>query len=261
MPITGNQRKRFFGIEGANSGGLSTYDDEKYEVIFGRQSRNYLNFDMLQYTPDGLLLAGAYQYRRGTSASQGHAGEIWISDDEGASFQRIRTAFSIVSALAYNDKYVFAGFGYGGGGGQLDLGSHVLRFPKTIFLDGVKREKKVAKIVMNNTGQTLIRELTPSACTYSVNMSPYAVVGILARVDNACTLTVQAHAYQHDPSFLWDPERWSTVATLVFDGPGEQIRQLGEDGSLFSVYRVKNVSKQSAKIDYITFVGITAEKE
>lgn len=260
VPIAGNQRKRFLGIELANGGGLSTYDDENYEVIFGRQSLGFLNFDTLQYTPEGLLLAGTYQYRKTTCGGYGQAGEIWISGDEGASFQRIRTSFSIVSALAYNNKYVFVGFGYGGGGGQLDLGTHILRFPKTIFLDGIKKERRVAKIVMNNTGQTLTRELAPGDCTHQVDMSPYAQVGIIARADNACTLTVQAHAYQHDPYYSRDFDRWITVETLVFDGPGTQIRQFGENGSLLSIFRVRNLSDQIAKIDQITFVGTLGEE-
>jgi hypothetical protein len=260
VAITGNQRKRFFGNE-INSGGFSTYDDANYEVIFGRQTLGFINFDTFQYTPEGLLLAGTCQYRRGTSAVYGHAGEIWISDDEGASFQRIRTSFSIVSALAYNNKYVFAGFGYGGAGRQLDLGTHILLFPKTTFLHGIKREKKVAKIVLNNTGQTLTRELAPGACTYQVNMAPYTQVGIIAGVGSACTLTVEANAYQDDPSFTWDPKRWVTVEKLVFDSPGIQVRQFGENGRPFAVYRVRNSSNRSAKIDQITFVGTIGEKE
>ena len=62
VPITGNQRKRFFGLEGSSCGVLATYDDVNYEMAVGRRSLSYLNFDCLIATDDGLLIGGGYQY-------------------------------------------------------------------------------------------------------------------------------------------------------------------------------------------------------
>jgi hypothetical protein len=255
VPITGNQRRRFFGIEGANSGALATYDDEHYEVVFGRRSLGFLNFDTLRYTPEGLLVAGSYQYRRITRGGYGQAGELWVSDDEGASFQRIRTAFSIVSAVEYNSEYFFVGFGHGGGGAQVDEGTHILRIPKQGFVNHLKREPKVAKIVINRTDQTRVRELEAGCCTHTVNMAPYKRVAVYAKVESACQLVVQAHAYEHDSNYTRDYDRWVTVETLGFDGPGEQTRMLKDGGDLFSVYRVRNASSTIARVNQVAFLG------
>ena len=256
VPVTGNQRRRFFGIELANSGALATYDDENYEVIFGRQSLAFLNFDALTYTPEGLLIAGTYQYHKGTHGGFGQAGEIWISDDEGASFQRIRTFYSQVSALAYNSKYIYVGFGYGGGGSELDAGPKILRFPKSLFLKEIQRENKVTKIVFNKTDQTTERQLMPGECTHQVNMRPYSNVQIVARVESAATLTVQGYLYEHDHAYSRDLDRWTDIETIVFKGPGTKIVRLGESAEGFSVFRVKNSSSMKARINQIAFVGI-----
>ena len=51
-----------------------------------------------------------------TNIRAGHAGDVWISDDDGASIQRIRTNYKQVSYIAVNDNFIFVAFGYTAGG-------------------------------------------------------------------------------------------------------------------------------------------------
>ena len=256
VPVSGNQRRRFWGLESDSGGALATYDDEHYESIFGRQCSSYFNFNTLLYTPEGLLIAGTYQYRNKIHGGFGQAGEILISNDEGASFQRIRTFFSQVSALSYNSKYIYAGFGYGGCGAVIDDGPFILRFPKSLFLSNIQKEAIVTKIVFNKTDQTTQRVLVSGESTYQVNMSPFSKVKIVASVDSATTLTVQGWLYERDSAFSRDLERWKDLETITFEGPGSKIIILDYNASGFSIYRIKNTSLRNAIINQIAFVGI-----
>lgn len=255
VPLTGNQRRRFFGIEAANGGALATYDDKTYEVIFGRCSLGFINFDTLITTIEGYLIAGTYQYRNITNGGFGHGGEILISVDDGASFHRIRTGFSIVSALATTSRYLFAGFGYGGVGHELDAGTHILRYPIQTLTVCYPKENQVTKIVFNKTDQTLFRTLGVGESTYVANMAPYSAIAVLVIAENECVLDVEAHAYEFDNCYTRDLERWIQVAHLEFSGSGKQIHKLEFPKSGFRIYRVRNAGKFPAQINQVAFIG------
>ncbi|MGE5404619.1 MAG: hypothetical protein ACM3PP_06735 [Candidatus Saccharibacteria bacterium] len=259
VPITGNQRKRFFGIEHPSGGALSTYDDAEYQMIFGRKNLGWMNFDCLLATPDGLLIAGMYAYANYTG-QLGHGGEIYVSQDDGASFQCIRTGYSLISSIVNTDRYIFVAFGYGGGGYITHSGCQkILRIDKRCLFGTM--ENKVTKIVLQSTSEITTRTLTNNSVTKTVDMTPYTKVACLIIPDSTGggTLTIQGITHERVAGEARDVDRWVTLSTVTLDTAGApSIVELSAGAELFPIYRVKNLSGSNVIVKQIAFLGSLA---
>lgn len=261
VAITGNQRKRFLGVEHINGGVLTTTDDANYEMAMGRRNMGYTNFNCLKFG-HGMLVQGFYQYAvYPTDARAGHGGEIWISDDDGASFERIITEFRKVTAIEITSKWIFVAFGYSPSNrGDNPTSPYLLRIPNPKYWNfRLNKENRSTKIVMNQTSQITDARLLAGEATHKVNMTPYTNVGVYINVKQAGALTIKGMICESGgvnvPDVIDDTVDWITLKTVTFASAGEQIVQLDAGAQLFSYFRIENNTASTVSINEITFLG------
>jgi hypothetical protein len=257
VPVTCNERKRFFGIESGNGGALATVDDINYEVIFGRKEFQFMDFDCLKAYPDGLLVASTYSY---TWQGNGMAGQVWISDDDGHSFIQILTGHQYAGAFTRDDNYIYVGFGYSSAGyAKMGFGApRILRIqiPDRPFSSTIK-VSNICRILMSGYQTVPTVSLAPNGSTY-ITVLEYPNKAVIVDVDGPGSLIVEGMPYITDESIEdgRDNGVWYPMKTIQFNGAIQKIISLDKN-NIFPVIRIRNNGTSIIPVKKLSIIGST----
>lgn len=256
VPITANQRKRFFGIEGESGGAITTRDNNNYEMVFGRQTMTLMEFDCLVAYPDGLLIAGLYSYNW---LGNGHAGEIWVSDDDGVTFIRYLTGYSTISKFDRNEDFIFAGFGDAGGGHMIKTNSpFILRIPlpSRPFSKDIKQQS-VSRVLKRANDKKEYLTMLPEESTYISNMGDYNNKGIIITSKGPGILTIEADVFETDQAAAADRDVpiWTTIRDVRFTKDETKKIKFEDADGFFPIIRVTNKTDKIMNISQIIAIG------
>ena len=250
IPMTGNQSRRFIGMESWWADGIiSTYDDVEWQISGGNRQYTFHGFDGLRITKEGWLLASTTRQR----------GELRVSTDEGVTFSRIPIPFQYVT-VCDSDNYIYISGGYSWSSYVDDLireNDLMIRIHKSEFLGLAEPEKKVTKTI--SAGDLL----ATGEKTWSTNMTAYKDLAVLMRPNTTCTVTIDALPYESRGSAgeVWESDagfarrQWVPIKEVSLVQDVVQVVDLSGPNSQFTMYRVRNSGVDDAGFREISIMG------
>lgn len=259
VPVWGNQRERYFGGEGAaGSVVLATRDDVNTEVRFGKHEGDFLNFNALKTSDDGLMAVGTYTYdKQPTAQISGHGGSVLVSRDFGITYSRIRVPHQKISGITFTKRFMFVGGGYTDGAyTDYQHVPYIMRYPKN-YLNNLPLVSKVCKPswLLPRYAYGVPRcKIQSNAYTLTVNMSAYKNLYAVLVIAEAGSITIEGRIFDDDESQGFGGGSWHTLVTKTYTEAKNDIINLKEFEA-YSWFRVKNTGSSPLEIREALFIG------
>ena len=244
VPITGNDRRRYLGLESHMGGILSTEDDATWELRMGKVGLHLYNFDGILALPEGTLVAAGYSYGAYPSADFSGGGDIYISNDEGITFSVIRSPWKNVSAISYNETDIYVSYGWALGS-QTGIAPYILKIPRK--LSRLLQPEKTVWRMLAHEGATKY-QLPGKTGGFVTNLTPYQELTAYVSVAEAGTVKLQAamHVFTNGLS------EWVDIHEFTFTEAGAKYVKITDGGEKFTHYRFYNPSTTSIQINNLS---------
>lgn len=256
VPIGGNARRRFFGVEAmAGSVLIASLDDtaNNIEVVMGRDTWESANFRTIKTSIDGLLVYGTYQYDNPpNSVKASNAGSLLISEDDGHTFKRLKLNTGLVSGVHIASKYIIVGGGFTDGGA-----AEYKHFPYITLINRAKisamgYERMVSIPSWMPGYDSSDQNIAPTVGTLTVNMKAYTNIKLFLNITTAGTVNIQGR-FQHDTPLLTS-SGWVTLATKTYESATQEVIDLSAFSN-FNLFRVVNGGAGNIRILEAIFTG------
>lgn len=256
VPIGGNMRRRFFGVEAmAGSVLIASLDDtaNNIEVVMGRDTWESANFRTIKTSIDGLLVYGTYQYDNPpNSVKASNAGSLLISEDDGHTFKRLKLNTGLVSGVHIASKYIIVGGGFTDGGA-----AEYKHFPYITLINRAKisamgYERMVSIPSWMPGYDSSDQNIAPTVGTLTVNMKAYTNIKLFLNITTAGTVNIQGR-FQHDTPLLTS-SGWVTLATKTYESATQEVIDLSAFSN-FNLFRVVNGGAGNIRILEAIFTG------